>query len=77
MLGSKRFFLALKIGQMVFWNQPGGEKFNLIEWSQSQTFSSHSIEYKIIPAWYSPSTTRLFLSSIKAAISLKAAKIIL
>lgn len=69
-------FLVLKIGQMVFWNQPGRSLISLNE-AKARRLAPHSIEYKIIPAWYSPSTTRLFLSSIKAAISLKAAKIIL
>lgn len=61
---------------MVFWNQLGRSLISL-NGAKARRLAPHSVEYKIILAWYRPSTTRLFLSSIKAAISLKAAKIIL
>lgn len=65
--------LVLKIGQMVFWNQLGRNLIVLNEVKARRL----APQYKITAAWYSPASTRLFLSSIKAAISLKAAKIIL
>lgn len=68
--------MFLKIGQMLLWNQ-AWRSLILLNGARARRLVPHSVEYKIIAAWYRPSTTRLFLSSIKAAISLKAAKIIL
>lgn len=72
----KRLLLVFKNRTSGLRNQPGRRLISL-NGAKARCLALHSIEYKIKPAWYSPSTARLFLSSIKAAISLKAAKIIL